>query len=94
MELDPIQQMLFISVILSTISCAFIQKTKSLFKTNKYLIIYSLVVNLLFSIIFCYSFTSIRLPSCLWVGLFAFVGADTLYKTLEGKLTSHSDIRK
>ena len=94
MKLDHIQQMLFISIVLGTISCAFIQKTKSLFKSNKYLVIYSLVVNLLFSIIFCYSFTSIKLPSCLWVGLFAFIGADTLYKTLEGKLSSYSDIRK
>ena len=94
MKTDPIQQMLFISVVLSTISCAFVQKTKSLFKTTKYLIIYSLIINLLFSIIFCYSFTNIKLPSCLWVGLFAFIGADTLYKTLEGKLSSHSNIRK
>ena len=66
-------------------------KMKTILKKT-YLLIFMVII--LFSIIFCYSFTNIKLPSCLWVGLFAFIGADTLYKTLEGKLSSHSNIRK
>ena len=87
------QQLLTTSIILSTITCTFIQKTKGLFKTNKYLIIYSLIVNIIFSIIFCYSFTNLKIPKCLWTGLFSFIGADTIYKSLEGRLSTHRDIR-
>ena len=87
------QQLLATSLILSTISCTFIQKTKGLFKSSKYLIIYSLIVNIIFSIIFCYSFTDIKIPKCLWTGLFSFIGADTIYKSLEGKISRHKDIR-
>ena len=93
MKFNEIQQLLFISIILSPISCAFVQKTKGLFKTKNYLEIYCLIVNLIFSIIFCYSFTNTKLPSCLWAGLFAFIGADTLYKSLEGKLSTYTEIR-
>lgn len=93
-SIDQIKNLLFASLIISTISCAFIQKTKGLFKSKKYLIIYSLIVNLIFSIIFCYSFTKIRLPQCLWTGFFSFIGADTIYKSLEGKLLQYSEIRK
>lgn len=93
MNTNIFQQLVATSILLSTISCAFIQKTKGLFNTNKYLIIYSLIVNLVFSIIFCYSFTEIKLPRCLWTGLFSFIGADTIYKSLEGRLATHTKLR-
>ena len=94
LSIEYIKTILTVSIILSTISCAFIQKTKGLFSTNKYIIIYSLLVNIIFSIIFCYSFTNIKLPVCLWTGLFSFIGADTIYKSMEGKLSTYTDIRK
>lgn len=47
---------------------------------------------MLLSIIFCITFTDIEFPKSLWVGLFSFIGADTIYKSLEGKLASHKDI--
>ena len=75
MKFNKIQNFLIISVLLSTISCAFVQRTKVLFNSSKYIVIYSLVVNLLLGIIFCYSFTNISFPNSLWVGLFSFLGA-------------------
>ena len=36
--------------------------------------------------------TSIKLPTSLWIGFFSFIGADTIYKSLEGKLASHTDL--
>ena len=92
LNLDLLRQMLIIAIALSTITCAFIQKTKVKFKKSTCLCIYSLILNLLLGILFCNSFTNVSFPASLWVGLFSFIGADTIYKSLEGKLASHSDI--
>lgn len=81
-----------IATILSSITCSFVQKTKFIFKDSKYLSIYSFIVNIIFSIIFCYSYSTITIPHSLWIGLLSFLGADTIYKSLEGKLASHSTI--
>ena len=86
------KQLLIISIALSTITCAFIQKTKMLFKSSKYIEYYSFLVNMLVSVIFCITFTDIKFPNSLWIGLFSFLGADSLYKSLEGKISSHKDI--
>ena len=84
--------MLITSFFLGTISCSFIQKTKCYFPYSSCLSFYSLFVNMISSALFCISFTDIRFPMSLWVGMFSFLGADTLYKTLEGKLSSYNDI--
>ena len=52
LKIEYLQQMLIISVALSTITCAFIQKTKKYFKSSKHLIPYSLVVNIIIGLIF------------------------------------------
>lgn len=92
LNLTYLQELLVIAIALSTITCAFVQKTKVNFKTSKYIWAYSLLVNISIGIVFCMTFTDITLPTSLWIGLFSFIGADTIYKTLEGKLASHSDI--
>ena len=92
LNLDYLQQLLVIAIALSAITCAVVQKTKSCFKTSKYLCVYSFFVNMLVGIIFCYTFTNITLPTSLWVGFFSFIGADTIYKSLEGKLVSHTNL--
>lgn len=92
LKLSYLQQLLVTSIALSTITCAFIQKTKGSFKTSKYLSLYSFIINLLFGIIFCQTFTDITFPTSLWIGLFSFIGADTIYKSLEGKLARHTDL--
>lgn len=93
LNLSLLQQMLMISVAVSTITCTFIQKTKRYFKCSNCLSIYSLFVNIIFGIIFCISFTKVKFPESLWIGLFSFLGADTIYKSLEGKIASHTEIR-
>ena len=93
-NIDDLRLFLIISIAISTITCTFIQKTKKLFKSSKYLIFYSLIVNLVIGILFCITFTNISLTNSLWVGLFSFLGADSIYKTLEGKISSHEDIIK
>ena len=90
---EYIKNLLFISLFLSTITCTFIQKTKSLFNSSRYLIIYSFIVNIIISIIFCLTFTKISIINSLWVGLFSFLGADSIYKTFEGKLATYSKLR-
>ena len=92
LNLDYLKDLLIVSIALSVITCAFIQKTKGYFTCSKCLPIYSFFVNMLVGIIFCISFTEITFPTSLWVGLFSFIGADSLYKTLEGKLASYTDI--
>ncbi len=91
-NIDYLKLLLIISIAISSITCVFIQKTKSLFKSSKYIIIYSLVINVLTSILFCMTFTNISFPNSLWIGLFSFLGADSIYKSLEGKISSYNDI--
>lgn len=92
MNTSLLEQLLIVSMIMSVVTMSFIQKTKKIFKTSKFLELYSAVVNLLFAIIFCLTFTKINILNSLWVGLFSFLGADTIYKSLEGKLSSFSEM--
>lgn len=89
---DYLKTALLISIALSSITCTFIQKTKVFIKESRYITIYSLIINLLISVLFCKTFTSIDLPNSLWIGLFSFLGADSIYKTLEGKLASYAEL--
>lgn len=93
MNTNNLQNLLETSILLSAITCTWIQKTKSLFKSSKYLVIYSFIVNMILGILFCNSYTDISFPTSLWAGIFSFIGADSIYKTLEGKLLSHTEIR-
>ena len=89
---DYLKQLLFISIPLSTVTCLFIQKTKGFLKSSKFISLYSFIVNMIVGILFSISFTSVSLPNSLWIGFFSFLGADTIYKSLEGKISSYSDI--
>lgn len=92
LKLKYLQELLIISIALSTITCAIVQKTKSKFKSDKYILIYSFAVNIIFGLLFCKTFTTITFPNSLWIGLFSFIGADTIYKTLKGRLSAHDDL--
>jgi len=91
-HIEYLQELLIIAIVLSTITCAIIQKTKFIFKSSKFIIIYSFIINIVVGIIFCLTFTDIDIPTSLWIGLFSFLGADSIYKTLEGKISSYTDI--
>ena len=87
-----LKELLIISITLSTITCTFIQKTKCLLKSNKYISVYSFIVNMLVGVVFSISFTNIAFPNSLWIGLFSYLGADQIYKSLEGKISSYTEI--
>lgn len=92
LKIEYLEEILVIAIALSVITCAIVQKTKGHFPTNKYLPLYSLVINIITGMVFCITFTNVKFPTSLWVGLFSFLGADTIYKSLEGKLLSYNDI--
>ena len=92
LDITLLKNLLIISIACSTITLTLVQKTKKFLPTSKSIVLYSLIINLLFSYLFCLTFTSINLIESLWVGLFSFLGADTLYITLEGKLAPYTKI--
>ena len=92
LNLSLLQQMIVVAIALSVITCAFIQKTKKYFPCSSCLVIYNLIVNFVVGALFCITFTSVDFPNSLWVSFFSFIGADTIYKSLEGKLKDYSSL--
>lgn len=95
MNIDLIKTLLIIAMASSILSTAFVQKFKSisLIKCSSCLIYISFVISMIFGIVFTLSFTTHNIVDALWVGLFSFLGADSLYKAFENKLfTSYSEI--
>ncbi len=92
LNLTLLKQMLIVSIALSVITCAFIQKTKKFLPCSSCLIAYSLIVNASVGILFCMTFTDVTFPESLWVAFFSFIGADTIYRSLEGKLKDYTDL--
>ncbi|MCI8588600.1 MAG: hypothetical protein HFG40_03005 [Bacilli bacterium] len=90
---DMLQELLIIAIACSTVTVAFIQKTKKFCKNNRFVTGYSFVVNMLFGFIFSRTFSDLSTIQSLWVGLFSFIGADTIYRNLEGKLTTYTELR-
>ena len=91
MNTELLTLLLIIAGASSVISCGFIQKTKTSIG-KKWLTIYSIVVNILIGIPFALTFTDCSIYEAVWVGLFSFIGADTIYKALEGKLQPYSEL--
>lgn len=89
-----LKRILFVSIVISAISCSFIQKTKIGLHSSRFLVLYSFFINMIISISFCKTFTDFSFIYSLWVGLFSFIGADTIFKILEGKLSSYHELHK
>ena len=88
-----LENLLLVATASSTISVAFIQKTKTYLKCSKHVCFYSFIINMILGIIFTITFTDVEIKYSFWVGLFSYIGADTIYKSLEGKLTSFRDLK-
>ena len=88
MNIEVIKALLLIAVSSSIISASFVQKIKtvSLIKSSECLIYISFLISMSFGILFTLSFTDYKLIDSIWVGLFSFIGADSLYKAFEDKL--------
>lgn len=93
LDWNMLQKLLIIAIACSTITVAFIQKTKKFFKKSTFITTYSFLVNMIFGFIFSRTFTDLDYLKSLWVGLFSFIGADTIYKNLEGKLSTYTSLR-
>lgn len=87
-----LQRLLIIAIACSSITVTFIQKTKQFCKSGSCITIYGLIINMIFGFIFSITFSDIDYFKSLWVGLFSFIGADTIYKNLEGKLASYAEL--
>ena len=87
-----LQNILIIAIACSTITVTFIQKTKKFCHNTRCITWYSLIVNIIFGFLFSLSFSNIDKINSLWVGLFSFIGADTIYRNLEGKLSSYTEL--
>ena len=92
LKINLLEQMLIISIALSTISCSFVQKKKDTFLVPVAFVFIVYLLILSWAYYFAFSFTSITFPMSLWIGVFSFLGADTIYKSLEGKLTPYREI--
>ncbi len=95
MNIDLIKTLLIIASSSSIISTTFTQKIKSLsiIKCSNCLLYISFVVSMAVGVLFTISFTDCNIINSLWVGLFSFIGSDTLYKAFEDKIfKSYSNI--
>lgn len=92
LDWSMLQQLLVIAMACSTITIAFVQKTKKLCPNSTCVAIYSFVVNMGVGYLFAKSFTDLSTYYSLWIGFFSFLGADTIYRSLEGKLASYSSL--
>lgn len=90
MNIDLIKMLLVISCASSILSTAFVQKIKtaSIIKCNSCLLYISFFISMFFGVLFTLSFTKYNVIESLWVGLFSFLGADSLYKAFEDKIFS------
>lgn len=88
MNIELIKALLLIAASSSIISASFVQKVKtvSLIKCSDCLIYISFLISMSFGMLFTLSFTEYTLIDSIWVGLFSFIGADSLYKAFEDKL--------
>lgn len=87
-----LQSILIIAIACSSVTVIFIQKTKSFCSNSKQIPVYSLIVNIVLGFLFSQTFSDISYINSLWTGLFSFLGADTIYKSLEGKLDSYEEL--
>lgn len=87
-----LQSILIIAIACSSVTVIFIQKTKRFCGNSKQIPVYSLIVNMILGFLFSQTFSDISYINSLWVGLFSFLGADTIYKSLEGNLATYEDL--
>ena len=87
MNIELLKELLIIAIASGVIMTMFIQKIKETFTINGgTVIIVSFVLNMIIGSLFAISFSNANLINAIWVGFFSFVGADTIYKTLEDKV--------
>ncbi len=100
MNFELLKELLTISMTVSVISTLLIQKIKesSILDKNiksSYLVMISFYVSMFLGTCFSLTFGKTNFIEALWVGLFTFIGADSIYLMLEDKVfVSLKSIRK
>ena len=76
---------LMISIIVSIIVMAIVQKIKTLECVNKdcHILAVNLILSFMIGITFSLTFYDISIVNAIWVGVFSFVGAPSLYKAFK-----------
>lgn len=79
--------LLIISITFSVILMNLIQKFKTLSFINKswHVLIINLIFSFLIGIPFSTTFYNIDLKNSIWVGIFSFIGASSIYETLKNQ---------
>jgi len=87
MNIETFIQLLTVAMVIQILSIATVQKIKDFAFINKRWMVQlsSIFVNFSLGVLFCFSFTNYSLPSSFWIGFFSWLGADTIYKSLEEK---------
>ncbi len=87
MNLELLLQLLSIAMFVQILSLATVQKIKEFGVIKKCWIVRlaSMIINFSLGILFSFTFTDGFTWSSLWIGFFSWLGADTLYKSLEDK---------
>ena len=88
LDFELIKNVLIIGIASGIITTACVQKIKESFefKKSSQLVIVSFIISMVVGTLFAVSFSDISFVNCIWVGLFSFIGADTIYKLFEDKL--------
>lgn len=83
-----LKNILIIAIASGIITTSLVQKIKESFrlkKSNRFVII-SFIISMTIGTLFALSFSDASIIDALWIGLFSFIDADTLYKMFEEKI--------
>ena len=85
--MDLLYNLLSISIVFSVILMTLIQKIKTLsfVKKSWQIWIFNLILSFSIGIPFAITFYDVSLTDGIWVGLFSFIGAPTLYDVLQNQ---------
>ena len=87
MKFELLKDLLIIAMCSSIIVTNLVQKIKeSCLNDASSCICISFVLSIITGTVFALSFSEVNIEYALWIGLFTFIGADTLYKTLEERV--------
>lgn len=88
MNIELLKELLIIAIASGVIMTPFVQKIKESteIKKSRTIIRISFSVNMIIGSLFALTFSDVNLIYAIWVGFFSFLGADTIYKTLEDKV--------
>lgn len=82
---DSLLQILSVSMVFSVILMAFIQKLKilSIIKKKNHIWYFNFLFSFLLGIPFGMIFYQLKFEQCIWIGIFSFIGASSIYDTLK-----------